>query len=142
MTLTSTQGPITAVLAVLNAHLPTGWEATDQPALDVNRVLVEPVTSPNPETFTLGGLPERSTVLLQVTGHARNRAHSVQAADLVRTILTGHTGRKPTNPLELAGYLFAPVKTLGDLRLTLVNGLHTFTETYRITWQTTPQSGS
>lgn len=136
MTLTSTQGPITAVIDLLNEHLPVGWQATDQPTVEVNRVLVEPVTSPNPEVFTLGGLPERSTVLVQVTGHAPNRAHTVQAADLVRSILTGHTGRKPTHQLHAPGHRFDPVKTMGDLRLTLATNTHTFTETYRITWQT------
>lgn len=140
MTLTSTQGPLDAVLTVLNTHLPAGWAATDDPTVDPNTVLVEPVTSPDPESFTLGGLQERSTILVQVTGHATSRRRARQAADAVRTILTGQTGRKPTNPLTLTSHVFDPVRSLGDLRLGLDKGIHRFTETYRITWQTTPES--
>ena len=140
MTLTSTQGPIDAVLTVLNNHLPTGWVATDDPTADVNTVLVEPVTSPDPEAFTLGGLQERSTVLIQVTGHAASRRHARQAADAVRGILTAQQGRQPANPLTATGHRFDPPRTLGDLRLGVDKGIHRFTETYRITWQTTHET--
>lgn len=135
MTLTSTQGPLDALVTVLNNNLPTGWVAVDDPTPDVNRVLVEPVTSPNPESVTLGGLPERSTALFQVTGHATSRRIARQAGDAVRAILTGRTGRQPTHPLQATGHLFDPVVTLQDFRLVVNHNTHTFTETYRVTWQ-------
>lgn len=142
MTLTSTQGPLDAVVAVLTAHLPSPWVVTDEPSLDTNTVLVEPVTSPTPTAPTMGGRHEVSSVLVQLTGRATTRRKACLAADACRDILTGQAHRKPLHPLDLTGYHFDHVEGLGDVRLVLDKGIHHFTETYRITWQYTPVEGS
>jgi hypothetical protein len=136
VSLTATTVPLTAVQALLGRELPSRYTVTVDDAPTGTGVTLEVVSPPTPQVFTPLAGPDKASMLVQVTIRDATRTACRLAGDVVRQILTGTDRRgKPTTPLQVEGYTFDLPVTWGDGHAVTTNGVHTWVETYRITWQ-------
>lgn len=138
MSLTRTRVPLEAVRTLLTVEMPPVYVVNlDEGTLASKEVVIESVTTPDPQWVTLGA-PERSTFLVQVTIRDTSREGCRLAADHVRDVLTARDRGGAKYPLDAAGYVFEVPTTQQDGRADTSGGVHTWTETYRLTWQYRP----
>ncbi len=142
MSLTRTHPVLLSVVDLLREHLPARFTVdTELKRLAGDVVLVEPVWGPNPQWFTAGG-PSKATAGVQVTIGGPNRQAVRLAGDTVRDVLCGTTRGRATHPLTRPGYTFDLPQTGGDGHADTHQGINTWLETYRITWQYYAPDGS
>lgn len=139
MSLTRTNGPLVGVQEHLAAHIPQPWLVElDDPTFAVHTAVVQAITPPQTQTFVMGG-PDKAQMLFQVTLCGETGQEVRLAADIVRDVLTGVDRRnRPLYPLLVDGYVFDNPSTTADGHADLAAGIHTWAETFTLTWQYRP----
>lgn len=140
MTLLDVDPPLRALEALLNGELPDGWTAdADNQGVAPGTVALTVVSSPTGQSFTLAGGPEKARMLVQATTVAATAGLARVAGDKVRRIAAGRDRRnRPTYPLDAVGYGFDPTVSLGDGHADTGSGVHSWVETFALTWQLVP----
>lgn len=139
MNLFDVDPPLQAFAAVLNGALPQRYRAhTDNDSTVPGAVALTAVSTPVGQSFTLAGGPDMARMLVQATTIADTPIAARVAGDKVRAIAAGRDHRnRPTYPLTLDGYAFDPVVSLGDGHGATSSGVHSWVETFALSWQLT-----
>ena len=135
--LTSSNTPLEATRALLDAHLPARFTVSvDEAATGVGSVTLTVVTPPRPLVVTPLVGADKARMLVQVTICDASRTACRLAGDTVRHILTGTTRRGVLlTPITVDGFTFDPPAAFGDGHGDTNQGIHTWVETYELAWQ-------
>lgn len=130
----STQIALEALQDAITGALPVRFTVTIDTATPApGDVVVEAITPPQPIDLTLRG-GDKLTMLAQVTIWGATRTDARLAGDRVRDTLTHKTRGRPTH-VTAVGAVFDPIGVTADGYADTTQGIHTWAETYRVTWQ-------
>lgn len=134
--LTSSNAPLDAARALLDAHLPARFSVTvDEATTTAGSVTLTVVTPPRPLVFAPLVGADKARMLVQVTICDSTPTGCRLAGDQVRHVLTGTTRRGALlTPIEVEGFTFDPPASLGDGHGDTNQGVHTWVETYELVW--------
>lgn len=109
---------LTAVADHINAHATFGgldFMATAvAETFTTGTIIVEAIQTPIPESLTWDGAHDRVETVIQTTVVAETLTHARLAADEVRHVLAGKSGRAYAYPLTIPNQTVDSVTTNGD----------------------------